>query len=409
MSARPEQEELELPLLAEPSQGVPEVIDTPEGVQRAGEILAAAGGPLAVDAERASGFRYDQRAFLIQLRRGDSPILLIDPERLRLDAPGQGPVLASIAERVAEPEWILHAAQEDLASLAETGLRPRLLFDTERAARLLGYPRFGLAAVVGRTLGVRLAKEHSAVDWSTRPLPESWLSYAALDVEILAEVRDVLAAELEDLGRWEWAVQDFAHLRDVLPQRKPDPWRRVNGIGTIRSARELAIVKGLWEVRDGLARSLDLAAGKVLNDRVIVALATKNPQSAAETAKAAGRAMSMADAKRWYQAIRTARALPDSALPSKRPPGTQGKRRTPAQRQEIRDRTVLLKGVMADTAEELGITHDILLQPAIVRELGDTPPADLSLATIEEYLVSRAARPWQVELAAAPLLAALAE
>ena len=48
----------------------------------------------------------------------------------------------------------------------------------------------GLGAVVEDTLGIALAKAHSASDWSTRPLPQSWLEYASLDVEHLVDVRD---------------------------------------------------------------------------------------------------------------------------------------------------------------------------------------------------------------------------
>ncbi|WP_341855258.1 DUF3000 family protein [Brachybacterium sp. GPGPB12] len=106
-----------------------------------------------------------------------------------------------------------HAAGQDLPSLAELGLRPGGLFDTELAARLLGMERVGLGAVVEDTLALRLAKEHSAADWSKRPPPESWLVYAALDVEVLVQVRDVLARRLEEAGKADWAAQEFAHER----------------------------------------------------------------------------------------------------------------------------------------------------------------------------------------------------
>ena len=146
-----------LPLLEAPADGVPDVIDTPRALQRAAEALAAGTGSVAVDAERASGFRYGQRAFLVQLRREGTGTLLIDPEPFDDLLPLNGALRGS--------EWVLHAATQDLPCLADLDMTPDALFDTELAARFLSYDRFGLAAVVGETVGVRLAKEHSAVDW----------------------------------------------------------------------------------------------------------------------------------------------------------------------------------------------------------------------------------------------------
>ena len=107
-------------------------------------------------------------------------------------------------------EWILHAASQDLPCLSELGMWPDRLFDTELAARLAGLPRVGLAAVIEQLLGFGLAKEHSAADWSTRPLPEPWLRYAALDVEVLTELREELIELLEADGKLEFAEQEFA-------------------------------------------------------------------------------------------------------------------------------------------------------------------------------------------------------
>ena len=147
---------------------------------------------MAVDAERAHGFRYSQRAYLIQLRRAGAGTHLIDP--IAFGQPADLSVRSATA--LADAEWVIHAASQDLPCLYEVGLVPRTLFDTELAARLLGYPRVALGTMLEELLGVRLLKEHSAADWSTRPLPSEWLNYAALDVELLVELRDRLAAEL---------------------------------------------------------------------------------------------------------------------------------------------------------------------------------------------------------------------
>ena len=164
------------------------VITDAAGLADAVSKLAAGSGPVAVDVERASGFRYSQRAYLVQVFRRGSGVFLFDP-------PAVGD-FATLQEAIGDEEWVLHAASQDLPSLRELGLEPVIMFDTELAARLLGHARVGLGAVVEDTLGIVLAKAHSASDWSTRPLPQSWLEYAALDVEHLVDVRDALVAEL---------------------------------------------------------------------------------------------------------------------------------------------------------------------------------------------------------------------
>src|SRR6476620_4954905 len=206
----------------EQADGVPHVVETERELARAADAVASGEGPVAIDAERASGYRYGQRAYLVQVRREGAGTWLIDPVGC--------PDLSPLDEAIGAAEWILHAATQDLACLAEVGLRPRQLFDTELAARILGLPRVGLAAVVEHYLGLSLAKEHSAVDWSTRPLPEPWLLYAALDVEVLVEVRDHIEAELEAQDKVEWARQEFDALTSFTgPAAKVDPWRRTSG------------------------------------------------------------------------------------------------------------------------------------------------------------------------------------
>src|SRR5699024_10475171 len=164
--------------LTAPRDGMVPVIDRIQGVLQWCEAAASAPEePVAVDAERASSYRYGSRAYLVQLRTEAAGTALIDP--LAFTLPG------TLLELLSEREWVLHAAGQDLPSLAEMGLRPQRLFDTELAARLLGMDRVGLSAVVEDTLCLRLAKEHSAADWSRRPLPSGWLVYAALDVEVL--------------------------------------------------------------------------------------------------------------------------------------------------------------------------------------------------------------------------------
>ncbi|KGM17159.1 hypothetical protein N867_09515, partial [Actinotalea fermentans ATCC 43279 = JCM 9966 = DSM 3133] len=246
-AAQPPAEPTVIPL-TEPADGVPDVVDTPEALAAVVAAFAAGHGPVAVDAERASGYRYGQRTYLVQLRREGAGTAIIDPVAL--------PDLSALSAALRGVEWVLHAASQDLPGLAEQGLVADEVFDTELAARLLGMERVGLAAVVADVLGLGLAKEHSAVDWSTRPLPRDWLRYAALDVELLVQVRDVLAGRLAEAGKAEWARQEFAAVRDAPPAPpRVEPWRRTSGLHAVRSTRGLAVVRALWEARDADARA----------------------------------------------------------------------------------------------------------------------------------------------------------
>ena len=271
--------EQESELLTEPSEGVPPLVNTPQALQNAVTALRSGLGPVAMDAERAHGFRYSQRAYLIQLRRGGSGTHLVDPTAF-----GQPADLSALGAVVSDAEWIIHAAGQDLPCLYEVGLAPRTLFDTELAARLLGYPRVALGTMIEELLGVRLLKEHSASDWSKRPLPEEWLIYAALDVELLIELRHELAARLLETGKWSWAEQEFAALvanAGVSPEPRRDPWRRTSGIHHVHTRRGLAYVAELWYARDGIAQQLDRAPSKILPDVAITELAAhKHPDRA---------------------------------------------------------------------------------------------------------------------------------
>jgi ribonuclease D len=387
-----------LPLLSAPADGVPDLIDTSRALTAAAEALAAGTGPVAVDAERASGIRYGNRAFLVQLRRRGAGTLLIDPEAL--------PDLTGVDEALRGVEWILHAATQDLPCLAERGMTPDALFDTEVAARLLGYERFGLAAVVGETLGVRLAKEHSNVDWSTRPLPRDWLNYAALDVELLIPAREVLVEQLQDSGKSEFARQEFNHLLSFEPTVYSEPWRRVNGLGTVRSRRALARVRSMWQLRDRLARQQDLAPGRIVRDKVLVELAgarIRKPEDLRRIPGVAG--MTKASLYRWYKAIADADALPEAQLPPRRSPDSPPQPQV--DRAVIKTRLEAMKPAVNQIAEQLGIPHDLAIAPRLVKALA----AHSTVGTpteVERFLREHDAREWQIGLTARALSEAAA-
>lgn len=391
------------PLLA-PADGVPDVVDTPSALAEAVDRLRDGHGPVAVDAERASGYRYGQRTYLVQLRRAGSGTLLIDPIAL--------PDLADVSTALRGTPWVLHAASQDLPGLAEQRLVPDEVFDTELAARLLGMERVGLAAVVADTLGLGLAKEHSAVDWSTRPLPHDWLLYAALDVEVLVEVRDVLAARLEEAGKTEWARQEFEAVRLAGPPApRIDPWRRTSGTHTLRDARRLAVVRSLWEARDDEARRRDVAPGRILPDAAMVAAASALPRTLAELG--ALRPFQGKGTRRrleyWFAAVERGLALPQDALPSVRGPRSDGP--PPPRAWSDRDpaaaaRLTAARAAVAALADEHHLPVENLVQPDLLRRLCWSPPEQLDAEALARTLAAGGARPWQVDLVAPALAAA---
>lgn len=394
-----------VPLL-HPAEGVPPVVTTAAELRAVVERFATASGPVAVDAERASGYRYGQRAYLVQARRAGAGTTLIDPIAV--------PDLSPLSDALADVEWVLHAANQDLPSLAEIGMRPKAIFDTELAGRLAGYERVGLGTMVESLLGLALEKEHSAVDWSRRPLPEPWLRYAALDVEVLVELRDVLETELARQGKLEWAQEEFtAILAAPPPAPRADPWRRTSGIHRVRGRRQLAVVRAMWEARDALARARDTAPGRVLPDAAIVAAANAMPASPAELGAVSGfggRATRRLVPQMWA-ALAAANALPESELPR---PSLPGDGPPPVNRWADRDpvaaaRLARVRTALAELVERHRLPVENLLTPDTVRRLAWTPPADRSEAGVRAALEAAGARPWQVELTAAPLAAALAE
>ncbi|MFJ3488029.1 HRDC domain-containing protein [Leifsonia aquatica] len=368
------------------------VIDTRSGYLEAVELIAAGTGPIAVDAERASGFRYSQRAYLIQVFRRGSGTFLFDPPAVgRFD---------ELNTAIADEEWVLHAATQDLTCLREVGLDPSRIFDTELAARLLGMPRVGLGTVVEELLGVHLAKEHSAADWSTRPLPQPWLVYAALDVELLPDLRDAIAALLDEAGKAEIAQQEFAsELTRELTVVRSEPWRRLSGIHSIRGLRNLAVARELWLSRDALARELDTAPGRLVPDSALTAAAKAlpdNKRALAALREFTGRA-SRTELDRWWGAIEAGRTTED--LPVLRgngdtlPPPRAWADRNP----EADGRLKAARAALTALSEERSIPLENLLTPETLRRVAWTPPAEITAASIGEALEAHGARPWQIE------------
>ncbi len=394
-----------IPLL-EPRDGLPPVVDTDAALAEITGRLAKGEGPVAVDAERASGYRYGQRAYLVQLRRAGAGTMLIDPIAC--------PDLSGIDAAVGDAESVLHAASQDLPCLAEIGFRPRKLFDTELAGRLLGYPRVALGTLVEEALGFHLEKGYSAADWSTRPLREELLRYAALDVEVLVELRDALAAELTAQGKMEWARQEFEAVLAARPATpRTDPWRRTSGIHRVQSRRGLAVVRELWTARDTVAQAADLSPRRVLPDTAIIEAARTFPANHAQLVKITGFAGRQArrHERAWLAAVARARAsadheLPESAggaMPSGPPPAHRWAERDPI----AAARLAATRAAVTAIAEGTRVPTENLISPDAVRRLSWDPPQPCDEQTVAQALAGYGARPWQIQLTARPIASAL--
>jgi ribonuclease D len=388
-------------------EALPDVVDTDEGLRATAAALAAGTGPLAVDAERASGYRYSSRAYLLQLRREGAGTHLVDPIGLT--------TLAPLQEVADDTEWIIHAATQDLPCLAELGLVPVSLFDTELAGRLLGYPRVGLATLVETLLGHRLAKEHSAVDWSTRPLPRPWLEYAALDVEVLVELRDVLAAELVEKDKDEWARQEFEWVRGFAPVPRVDPWRRTSGVHRVRGRRALGAVRALWGLRDQIARERDVTPGRILPDSAIIAAATAMPgdrRTLLRTQGFHGRGAARYAAQ-WVEALDEVAALPEEELPTRAPRGDGPPLpRAWAEKDPVAARRLATaRDAVTALSGEIEVPAENILTPDHLRRLLWTPPAtrdpEQLAAAVDTQLTGYGARAWQRGLTVPLLVTAI--
>ena len=409
------EENLAVPLL-QPGQGTPPVIDTASKFQDALAQLSQGYGPFAVDAERASGFRYSARAYLIQIKRNDGGLHLIDPIPF---GPGHE-LFTQLNSLMNTDEVILHASTQDLPCLRELGINPIKLFDTELAGRIAGLPRVGLGPLLETLMGVSLAKEHSAADWSARPLPNEWLTYAALDVELLVELRDRMYEILKSSNKLSWALEEFAAILKAPPAPpRVDPWRRTSGMHKVKRRDQLAIIKELWIARDKVAAEQDIAPGKLLNDSAIVELAMAAAVTKKEFEKALRplglRARWLENLPLWLSSISVALSLPEDQWPAMRtnadtlPPIKLWRDKFPEKYAPLSHARAAIELI----AQENEIPVENLITPEHVRRVCWKPPTGanevLSLHAVERALIELGARQWQINLVAPALALALLE
>ena len=297
-------------------------------------------------------------------------------------------------------------------------MHPGILFDTELASRIVGHDRPNLAAMVERFVGVELEKGHGHEDWSRTPLPKSWQDYAALDVEYLHELAEALTEVLDAQGKLHWAFEEFAHLIAVY-SKTPYPektWRDMKGLASVRDQSGLQVARELWHAREEISEQRDIAPGRLLPNRALLAIALAEPDSPHGLTRAiGGKGMPSRDVRRWLGVVERALSADPATWPRRRDPrenGTPSKSGWERHYPESWQMLQLCREDIAASAEDLDIRPDILLTPAILRETvwnaPDKAPAwDTHQAATA--LEKAGARPWQIQITAPILAAAHAE
>lgn len=330
---------------------------------------------LALDTEASSFHRYRERVCLVQLSTRDRT-LLIDPLAV--------PDLAPLGKLLADPgmEVVIHDADYDLRILAKYhGIRVENIFDTLVAAELINEPEIGLAALLGKYMGIKVDKKFQKADWSKRPLPADMLDYAAGDTAYLIALRDILKEKLIAKDRWTWAEEEYALLTDApftAPVNEEPAFLRMKGAKTLKP-HQLAILREVHGWREQVAEKMDRAPFMVLGNDVLLALATTPPRSIAEIAsrKGVNERMIERHGKAVLQAVERGLALPKEQWP-----------RVPRAKRWDRDddyeaRLKRLKQVRDKLTLESDLRPGIVAANQMLMDIARTRPGDLdSLAAL---------------------------
>jgi ribonuclease D len=231
---------------------------------------------LAVDSESNSYFAYRPRICLIQISANNKDFIL-DPLKLK-DLTGLGRILAD-----SSVEKIIHAAENDLIGFKrDYRFKVKNIFDTALACRLLGRKRLGLARILLEDFGITMDKKYQRCNWEKRPLNPEQLFYAQQDTRFLTKLRDQLHGELLERNLWQQAKQEFARLERirVKPPREWDPggYLRLGGAQKL-SQTSLRVLKELFFYREHLARKTNKAPFRIMNNEVMVRLASETPDN----------------------------------------------------------------------------------------------------------------------------------
>lgn len=326
-------------------------IDSQPDLDQAIERISAQ-PQVAVDTEADSLHSYFDKVCLIQISVPDED-LVVDPLE-KIDLKRFGELLANPAVNK-----VLHGGDYDLRILnRDFGFTVHNLIDTSICAQLLGYEGIGLAALLDRHFGVKADKAHQRADWARRPLTPEMLSYATMDTHYLIQLAATLREELEALGRWEWAVEEFARL-EMVRYRESDengePWRKLKNIGNL-DRRGLAVLRAVHQWRDALAQKADRPPFKIIGNDSIVEIARKKPQSVRELGETPAVARYHSDryGREIVNLVTKALELPDDQLPEKSEPKAWIRDKA------LESRIDRLKRVRDRVAKELKIDPSVL-------------------------------------------------
>jgi len=370
-----------------------ELITDPEVlVGRVSELAPEA--VLALDTEASSFHRYKESVCLVQLSTRERTYL-VDPLALR--------DLAPLSKLLAQPamEVVIHDADYDLRILArDHGIRVENVFDTLIAAELVNEPEIGLAALLRKYQGLEIDKKFQKADWSKRPLPKPMLDYAAGDTSHLIAVRDILESKLRELGRWDWAEEEFALLTDApfnLPGNEEPAFLRMKGAKTLKP-HQLAVLREVHGWRDGVAEKMDRAPFMVVGNDVILAISSDPPKDARDLAKRKGMSERVMErfGKEIMAAVERGLAIPKDEWPRV----AKGKR---WQRDDdYEDRFKRLKQMRDKLTTEHDLRPGIVAANQLLMDMARTLPGDLdALSTLPGI------RRYQVKHFGADLLKAL--
>ncbi len=417
---------------------------------------------IALDTERAGAYRYDDRAFVLQLHHPAVGSVLIDaeafahtevshPETSHAESTNTQitrtyPGLKTLWDSIADLPWVLHDATTDLPALTALGAHPTQVFDTRIAAQLASFPQNNLRYLVEKLVGVTLHKTHGREDWSIRPLPEDWVQYAIDNVRFLGQ----LAANLQDIlaeqDRLNWFWQECDHLLQQftttsMPLINED-WRNIKGAGRIKNPRSQAVATALFEHRNSVAARFDISPTSVLPHHTILDLAAKPPttarftsvivrgaakrlpqdiqQTVAEREKSRG--FRLPSPRSWHQVISQALEEYDQRqqsshnsdandVPVKSPSKTPTKYLHPRHQGAVESQTEQLITALHTVAEYFQLDPASLATTKVLRELAwlivenqesevRKPCRHITTGQIHAWLRDLGLRPWQAEVLA---------
>jgi ribonuclease D len=332
---------------------------------------------LALDTEFVGEETFVPRLELIQVATEETAAIIDFPA---VQASGALDAFWEIVCR-SDVEKIVHAGRQDLDLFAaHAGQVPKPFFDTQIAAAMVGYgTQVAYANLVHRLHGNKFDKAHTFTKWSARPLSRDQLTYALGDVQYLLSIHDHLHGRLTQLGRLEWANEEFARLESVVREKAREPqerYQRVRGWDSLKP-KSMVVLRELAAWRETEARRRNVPRGRILRDEVLLLLARHPPKTVEELRSLRGVHSSEAErsGEQVIATIQSAMALPPSAWPA-----------VPRERRPDPESTgliELLQAVLKARAAAEGIAPSLLATTADVQALVESKrqalPVDLPL------------------------------